>query len=94
MQVEPTRLVDGSQRIREIKGDLLRTMEDIECLVLAVGGAWQGDAERAYAEKILYVKQQFSHIAQFFGDYADLLEQFAYAYEQQESDMTSQINLV
>lgn len=93
IQVETTRLADGSREIRALKAELLDTMEQIECLVLSMNGAWQGDAERAYAGKILYVKEQFTHIADFFEEYARVLHDFAYAYEQQETAISSQINL-
>ncbi|MBO5869592.1 MAG: WXG100 family type VII secretion target [Clostridia bacterium] len=93
IQVDPSRLIEKSNEIKTLKIDLLNTMEQIELLVLYVGGSWQGDAERAFAEKILFVKKQFGNIATFFDDYAELLKSFAYTYEQQETDLSSKINL-
>ena len=93
IQVDTSQLVEKSNEIRTLKADLLNTMEQIEILVLSVNGGWQGDAERAFSEKILYVKKQFANIATFFDDYAELLKSFAYTYEQQETDLSSKINL-
>ena len=93
IQVDTSQLVEKSNEIRTLKADLLNTMEQIEILVLSVNGGWQGDAERAFSEKILYVKKQFANIATFFDDYAELLKVFAYTYEQQETDLSSKINL-
>ena len=93
IQVDTSQLVEKSNEIRTLKADLLNTMEQIEILVLSVNGGWQGDAERAFSEKILYVKKQFANIATFFDDYAELLKAFAYTYEQQETDLSSKINL-
>lgn len=93
IQVDTSQLAEKSSEIKLLKSDLLNTMEQIEFLVLSVKGNWQGDAEKAFSEKILYVKQQFSHIANFFEDYAELLKKFAYTYEQQESELSSKINL-
>lgn len=93
IQVDTSQLVEKSNEVNILTAELLRTMEEIEILVLSVNGGWQGDAEKAFSEKILYVKKHFSHIATFFKDYADLLKNFAYSYEQQESDLASKINL-
>ena len=93
IQVETSRLIERSNEIRTLKAELLNTMEQIELLVLSANGSWQGDAERAFSEKIIYVKKQFANIATFFEDYAELLKGFAYTYEQQETDLSSKINL-
>lgn len=92
--VDPVALRAKSDDIRIVNGDLRVLMENIEILVLSVNGSWQGDAEKAYAEKILFIKNQFEPIAMFFDDYSDLLKKFADEYESQESDMASKINLV
>ena len=86
-------MVQKSNEIKVLTDELKKIMEEIELLVLSVNGEWQGDAEKAFSEKIIYVKKQFSHISTFFDDYADLLNKFAYVYEQQESEITSKINL-
>lgn len=93
IQVDTSRLIEKSNEIKMLKIDLLNTMEQIEALVLSVNGSWQGDAERAFSEKILFVKKQFANIATFFDDYSELLKGFAYIYEQQETDLSSKINL-
>jgi len=93
IQVDTSQLNQKSNEIRSLKIDLLNTMDQIELLVLSVNGGWQGDSERAFSEKILYVKKQFASIATFFDDYSELLKNFAYTYEQQESDLSSKINL-
>lgn len=88
IQVDTSQLVEKSNEIKTMRAELLNTMEQIEILILSVNGAWQGDAERAFSEKILYVKKQFANIAAFFDDYAELLKGFAYTYEQQETDLS------
>ena len=93
IQVDTPQLVIKSNEIKNLNTDLLNTMEQIEALVLSVNGGWQGDAERVFSEKILYVKKQFANIATFFDDYAELLKGFAYTYEQQETDLSTSINL-
>ncbi len=93
IQVDTAQLAEKSYAIKGLKTELSKIMEEIEILVLSVNGSWQGDAERAFSEKILYVKKQFGEIAAFFDDYAELLKLFAYTYEQQETDFSSKINL-
>ena len=93
IQVDTSQMVEKSNEIKILKADLVNTMEQIELLILSVNGGWQGDAERAFSEKILFVKKQFANIATFFDDYSELLKGFAYTYEQQETDLSSKINL-
>lgn len=93
IQVDTSQLVQKSNEIKSLKIDLLNIMDQIELLVFSVNGGWQGDAERAFSEKILYVKKQFANIAAFFDDCSELLKGFAYTYEQQETDLSSKINL-
>ena len=93
IQVDSSQLVEKSNEINILTAEMSKIMENIEILILSVNGGWQGDAEKAFSEKILYVKKNFSPIAAFFKEYAELLKSFAYAYEQQEADLTSKINL-
>ena len=93
IRVDTSQLIGKSNEIKALKAELINTMEQIQTLVLSVSGGWQGDAERAFSEKIIYVKKQFASIATFFDDYAELLRGFAYTYEQQETDLSSKINL-
>lgn len=93
IQVNTMSMADKSFHIRALKNELCQTMEEIELLVLSVNGAWQGDAEKAFAEKILYVKHQFSHISAFFEEYANLLDQFSREYDRVDRDIASKINL-
>ena len=92
--VNPLRLDETGHQMAALKTDLMRTMEEIEILILSVNGAWQGDAERAFAEKILYVKRQFAEIASFFDDYAALLKGIAYDYERVDNELASKFNLI
>lgn len=93
IHADTSQLAEKSGEIQTLTADLRHTMEQTEALVLSLNGPWQGDAERAFSERILYVKRQFDNIATFFDDYAALLKSFAQAYEQQEADLSSKINL-
>lgn len=93
IEVNLSRLHEVSNQIKSVNASLLNTMNEIELLILSVNGEWQGDAERAFSEKIIYVKKQFSAISSFFDDYSNLLNSFAVGYEQQESYLTAAINI-
>lgn len=93
IEVNLSRLYEVSNEVKNINASLQGTMDEIEQLVLSVRGDWQGEAELAFSEKIIYVKNQFSSISSFFDDYSDLLKSFAVGYEQQEADISAAINL-
>lgn len=92
IQVETTQLLDKSNDIRLVKDNLAEIMEQIEQLILSVEGDWQGDAERTFSSKIVFVKKQFSNILSFFESYSYLLVSFADSYEQLEDDISFRIN--
>lgn len=93
INVDTLQLQQKSNEIRVLRNELEKTMEEIERLVVSLNGNWQGEAERAYASQIIYVKKQFSNIAVFFDDYATTLEGFAVGYDTLESQLSSKINL-
>lgn len=94
IRVDPAQLIEKSDGIRAVNDSLRDVMRETELLVLSLNGSWQGDAERAYSEKIIYVKNQFLPISAFFEEYAELLKTFALGYRQRESDLTAKINRV
>lgn len=80
--------------IRLLNNELQKTMEEMEDLIFSVNGSWQGDSERAFASRIVFVKREFSNIASFLNDYANLLQSFADAYDEYDDTLCSRINLI
>lgn len=94
ISVEPAQLQNKSEEILQLKDELEDRMDQIETLVLSVNGAWQGDAEKAFASRIVYVKKQLLGITAFFEDYAQLLKNFSIDYEEYDTELCSKMNLV
>lgn len=94
VNVVPDKLQSSATDIIFYNNELRNQMEQIEMLILSLNGDWQGDAERAFAGRILYVKNQFDHIYQFFDDYAELLKKLAAEYEENDKEISSKIQLV
>ena len=94
VNVIPDKLQSSATDIIFYNNELRNQMEQIEMLILSLNGDWQGDAERAFAGRILYVKNQFDHIYQFFDDYAELLKKLAAEYEENDKEISSKIQLV
>lgn len=93
IQVDTNQLFQKSNDIKALKSELKKITEDIELLVLSSKGSWQGEAERAFSEKIIYIKNRFSDIEKFFDDYSETLKKIAYSYERQENDLRKKISL-
>lgn len=93
VHVETSQLKSKSEAMRLIRDELQTNMEQIEALVLSVSGAWQGDAERAYASQILYVKKEFANVISFFNDYTTLIDSFADQYDEHDRELAAKINL-
>lgn len=79
--------------MRYLCGELENVMNEIESFVLSLNGPWQGDAERAYSGKIIYVKKEYSKIMKFFDDYAGVIFNCGEEYEQYDSELSSKIKL-
>ncbi len=80
--------------MRLLNSELQKTMEEIENLIFSVNGSWQGDSERAFASRIVFVKREFSNIASFLNDYANLLQGFADGYDEYDNTLCSRINAI
>lgn len=83
-----------ANEIRLLNNELQKTMEEIESLILSVNGSWQGDAEKAFASRIIFVKREFSNIAAFLNDYSNLLQGFSDGYDEYDDMLCSRINAI
>lgn len=93
IEIFPDKMDSVASDILLLNNELCDQMEQIEGLVLSLNGDWQGESEKAYASRILYIKNQFSHISKFFEDYAYLLRDLAVKYEENDKDISSKIHL-
>lgn len=91
--VDTGQLRKKGEDIKRIRDELQFNMEQIESLVRSVSGVWQGDAERAYESRILYVKKEYAHMLSFFDDYVALLESFAARYEEYDHNLSAKLDL-
>lgn len=69
-------------------------MKRIEQIVMDVRGDWQGEAEKAFEKKLLYVKAQFVPLQQFWKEYAVQIREQAELYAEHESEIRSKLNRV
>lgn len=93
VQVNTDQMISKGNEVKGIKNELRMNMEQIEQLVLGLSGEWQGEAERSFEQKILFVRKQFDSILSFFGEYADLLILFADSYDNLENEISAKIRL-
>ncbi len=92
--VDTDRMRSACAGIRYLTETLHSNMDSIEYLVTEMNGDWQGDAARAYAGKIVYVRREFAEMERFFEEYATLLDRFVSEYQRQEEELTAKIRNV
>ena len=92
--VDADRMHSAAAEIRTTVDTLRYNMDTMELLVNSLNGEWQGDAERAFASKIVYVRNEFKEVEQFFREYASLLERFAEEYIRHEDEVTAKVRNV
>ena len=87
-------LYQRSEEILVISSDIEKTITQIECLVSSLSGNWQGDSERIYESKIIYLKQLYDELSRFLREYSAVLKNCAERYNQCDAELTSKINFV
>ena len=92
--VDADRMHSMASEIRTTVDMLRYNMDTMEILVHSLNGDWQGDAERAFASKIVYVRREFKEVEQFFTEYASLLERFAEEYIRHEDEVAAKVRNV
>ena len=92
--VDADRMHSMAAEIRTTVDMLRYNMNTMELLVHSMNGEWQGDSERAFASKIVYVRREFKEVENFFAEYASLLERFAEEYIRHEDEVAAKVRNV
>lgn len=89
--VDTDRMAAIGGEIRTVTDTLRNNMDAMEILVNSLSGEWQGSAGRAYAGRILHVRNEFKEVERFFEAYASKLERFAEEYRSHEDELAARI---
>ena len=87
-------MYEASDRIKLIDKELRRIQYDVEQLVYSTCTGWQGDAERAFAEKLIFINEQFNDLHAFVDYYSEMLKRFADSYETLDEETAKKIKLI
>lgn len=88
------RMLAIGAEIRSMTDVLRDNMDAMELLVNSLNGEWQGNAERAYAGRLVCVRREFREVERFFEEYASLLCRFGEEYMRHEEELASKIRNV
>ncbi len=94
LYVDEEMLKQRLAEMRMVKDELKLVLNKIESAVLSTNGAWQGDAEKAYENKFILVKEQYESVIQFIENYTDMIEEFTDSYIEFENQLKQKISLV
>ncbi|MCI8401317.1 MAG: WXG100 family type VII secretion target [Lachnospiraceae bacterium] len=89
--VDTDRMAAFGGAVRSVTDTLKNNMDAMEILADGLNGAWQGEAGRAFAGRLLCVRREFREIENFFGEYASALEGFAREYGDWEDELAARI---
>lgn len=92
--VDADRMNAVSGEIRVTVDALRNNMNQLEILINSLNGEWQGDAERAYAGRLVYVRREFREAERFFEECASLLGRFSEEYMRHEEELVVKIGNV
>ncbi|MGN1419679.1 MAG: WXG100 family type VII secretion target [Acutalibacteraceae bacterium] len=91
--VDTEQMKGKADAVLNVAYELNENMNRIENLVLNLGCEWQGESERAFAAKILFVRKQFEALYGFLVDYAEVIKCAANDYENTENQILSQMEV-
>ena len=92
--VDAERMQIVSTEMRTTIDTLRYNMNSMEVLVNSLNGEWQGDAEKAYASRMMYVRREFKEVEKFFEEFATFLSQFSEDYMRHEDELATKIQNV
>ncbi|MFD5320090.1 WXG100 family type VII secretion target [Streptomyces sp. NPDC127098] len=73
-------LTTGSEGLNQQERALLEKIETLHAELLAVGGGWEGEAQRAFQANMAVFTQELEHLARILGRTGNQLSESAYAY--------------
>lgn len=94
INVNTQSMISLAEKASMLKEEIHNEYNQIESLVLSVGADWQGDAERAFASKIVYLKKHFERLEEFFEELCAFFEKFSEKYEEIERSVINELNQI
>lgn len=94
ISVDTDELYKVGDGILSLKTEIENTLSQIEITVASLNGEWQGQAEIACENQIIFVKQQYSKLLSFFEECSETIKTCAERYNQYDAELTSKIQLV
>ena len=83
-----------SEELKQIDNDLKRIQFAIEQLIFSTYADWQGDSERAFAEKIIVINEKYHDLHAFVDYYSKLLKRFADSYQMMDEETAKRIKSI
>lgn len=84
----------STDRIASIKSELEKELSMIEQAILSLDADWQGNAERVYASKIVYIKNEYKKLIQFYDGLITLIKNVSDRYSELEKSVLLGINQI
>ena len=91
--ISPDELKRKANEIAVCASTMNENMIRIQNLILGLGVEWQGNAEKAFTAKLLFVKQQFDFLYDSFIDLSETITVIAGEYEETERQLLSKMEV-
>lgn len=91
LAVDSEKLKETAGMMQEEIQKLSLCMDAVCSAVRALDGEWQGQAERAYEQKLLMVRQEYAGLEEALLAFSRILLKAADRYEQLDSDFAAAI---
>lgn len=92
ISVDTDALRRESERVRLQKSEIEGVLSSLELLIMSLGSEWQGDAQVAYASRIVYIKREYAGLISFLDSFSELLDCAADDYEELDLSIVNEID--
>lgn len=92
IEVTPDRLRYEAERLKQLKNSQESEMDKLRVLIKSLSDCWQGEAQKAFAEKFNSMAYIFGGFSSLLTAYADLMNSSANKLQQTDKNMRNKIS--
>ena len=91
IQVNADELQRTGREMEQVLLCLRENMNQLESTIQRTEGDWQGAFAKAYADRLICIRQEFRELEEFFREYSSMLMHFAEEYLHYERELSKKI---
>ena len=92
--VDTVSLRDKCNDMQVVSNDIKVCMNKLESVLIETCEQWEGDAEKAFAGRVLYMKKEYMELVSFIDEYISFVRRASDFYDMKEDEIKSKMGAV